>query len=326
MEKTSEIIIIGAGISGLLAGKILDQAGRSVTILEKSRGIGGRMATRRLMGGIFDHGAQFFTVREAAFHNWVDQWLQAGVAREWARGFPTGDGQVPKKGHPRYRGAEGMTSIPKYIAQGLDIQLRSLVESILWDGETWRVNISAGRRFSAERLILTAPVPQSLKLLTKGNFTIPKMQLEELQVIQYHPCISALGLLEEPSTIPKPGGLQIETGPIRWIGDNAKKGISPGQPAITIHASAEFSREHFEESDESLAQTLFEAAKPWVSGPIIAWQIHKWRFSQPIEKFPRNYYQLAELPGLYFAGDGFGGSRVEGAAISGIAIAESLIG
>jgi hypothetical protein len=152
------------------------------------------------------------------------------------------------------------------------------------------------------------------------------MQLEELQTIQYHPCIAVLGLLEEPSMIPYPGGLQLESYPIRWVGDNAQKGISPSQPAITIHSSAEFSREHFEQSDESLAQTLLEAAKPWINGTIIAWQVHRWRFSQPIENFPKDYYQLTELPGLYFAGDGFGGPRVEGAAVSGIALAQSLIG
>jgi len=78
-----ETLIIGAGISGLMAGKILSQAGIDNLTLEKSSGVGGRMATRRFKGGVFDHGAQFFTVREREFQKWVTGWQKGDVVREW---------------------------------------------------------------------------------------------------------------------------------------------------------------------------------------------------------------------------------------------------
>ena len=64
---TYDCVVIGAGIAGILAAKQIQQYNLNVFILEKSRGVGGRMATRRFNGGIFDHGAQFFTVREPEF-------------------------------------------------------------------------------------------------------------------------------------------------------------------------------------------------------------------------------------------------------------------
>ena len=115
-------IVVGAGISGLLAASALQREGWDVTVLDKGRGVGGRMATRRVGEGTFDHGAQFFTVRGERFAGLVEGWLGAGVATEWTRGFADAYGRPNEDGHPRYRGAEGMTSIPKYISRGLDVR------------------------------------------------------------------------------------------------------------------------------------------------------------------------------------------------------------
>ncbi|HKH58940.1 MAG TPA: FAD-dependent oxidoreductase, partial [Rubrobacter sp.] len=115
-------VVVGAGISGLLAAKKLNEKGWTVTVLDKSRGVGGRMATRRVGEGNFDLGAQFFTVRSERFAGLVEDWLGAGVATEWTRGFADSEGRPNEDGYPRYRGAEGMTSIPKYISRGLDVR------------------------------------------------------------------------------------------------------------------------------------------------------------------------------------------------------------
>src|SRR3712207_9580914 len=71
-------IVVGAGISGLLAARELQAEGWRVTVLDKGRGVGGRMATRRVGGGNFDHGAQFFTVRGGRFAGLVEGWAAGG--------------------------------------------------------------------------------------------------------------------------------------------------------------------------------------------------------------------------------------------------------
>ena len=86
------IIIVGAGLSGLMAAQSCVQAGHDVIVFDKGRSVGGRLATRRVGTAVLDHGAQFFTVRDAAFQSHVDAWISAGVAREWCRGFGADDG------------------------------------------------------------------------------------------------------------------------------------------------------------------------------------------------------------------------------------------
>src|SRR5919107_6052412 len=85
-------VIVGAGLSGLVAARALQDAGMRVTILEKEEKVGGRMRTDRVEEGVFDHGAQFFTVRGERFGEMVKGWLSAGVAEEWTRGFADASG------------------------------------------------------------------------------------------------------------------------------------------------------------------------------------------------------------------------------------------
>jgi renalase len=71
MDGQFDIVIIGGGMAGLSAATALAKTGASVTVLDKGRGPGGRMAARRVeIGGeqvSFDHGAQYLTARDPAF-------------------------------------------------------------------------------------------------------------------------------------------------------------------------------------------------------------------------------------------------------------------
>lgn len=325
MKIRSDTLVVGAGISGLLAGKMLSQAGIDVSVIEKSRGVGGRMATRRFKEGVFDHGAQFFTVREPGFQRWVDLWIQEGVVNLWARSFKTQDERLKPEGNPRFRGVNGMTTIAKYLSPDLNINLRITVKSIFHDGKMWIARTEDGEEIGADHVILTAPVPQSLKLLKAGGVSIPGRELDVLQNIGYHPCIALLVLLDSPSRVPAPGGMKFDSGPIQWIGDNSQKGISPNAAAVTIHASPDFSQENFDLSPEALVSSLILAAEPWLGENIQDWQIHKWRFSQPKNIYPEYFLEIPGMRGLYMAGDAFGGPRVEGAALSGMAAAAHLL-
>ena len=80
------VVIVGAGLAGLTAAGAL-VADHDVVLLDKGRSPGGRLATRRIGGAVFDHGAQFFTVRSDEFGRRVDRWRRDGVVAEWCRGF-----------------------------------------------------------------------------------------------------------------------------------------------------------------------------------------------------------------------------------------------
>jgi predicted NAD/FAD-dependent oxidoreductase len=112
-------------------------------------------------------------------------------------------------------------------------------------------------------------------------------------------------------------------GPISWIADNRIKGVSD-VPALTIHASAAFSRKHWEEDRRLIGGQLLAAAERWIGTGVITSQVHGWRYSKPTRIDAAPGVVICDSPPLVMAGDAFGGARVEGAVISGWDAADML--
>ena len=324
-QRPSSCVVVGAGVSGLLAANKLQDAGWEVIVLDKGQGVGGRMATRRFGGGSFDHGAQFFTARSDEFKGMVEDWQKAGAAREWSRGFADANGDPNEDGHPRYRGAEGMTSVPKYLAQNLDVRTGEKVVRVDEDGGAWRLKTESGMEATGDALIVTAPVPQALEIVGSGGYELPQTAREELEGVRYDPCLALMALLDGPSGIPKPGGVQIKGEPLDWIGDNGLKGISEA-PAVTIHAGPGWSREHYEDDEAEVAAALLGFAAELVTANVVSTQLARWRYSWVSESHPETFLLAQDAPALVFCGDSFAQPKVEGASLSGLAAAGALLG
>lgn len=326
-------LILGAGMAGLTAARYLERHAIHVTLLDKGRGVGGRMATRRLewegRTGFCDHGAQFFTVRDPLFQETVEDWLTAGVVQEWCRGFANPEGHAATDGHPRYRGTASMNAIPKQLAAGLEVRTGAQVTAVFPADGGWRVETAAGETYSADALLMTSPVPQSLALLAAGGIALPEEQ-QILDNLAYEPCLALLLALEAPSGLPAPGAIQFPEEPaqtIRWMADNQQKGISPALPAITIHAAPAFSHEYYQAPEADVTHLLLEnsAVRRWLGANVVVSQLHRWRYSRPTHPFPQPFLEASGSAPLYFAGDAFGGSKVEGAFLSGYRAAEALL-
>ena len=127
---TTDVLIIGAGIAGLTAGNALQQAGLSVQLVDKGRGVGGRLSTRRFANGAwFDHGAQYFTANTPAFETVLKDWEAEGVVHSWFEQLTWFEGdtvtQELPQNPPRKRyipTGNGMNSLPKHLAKNLTIQ------------------------------------------------------------------------------------------------------------------------------------------------------------------------------------------------------------
>lgn len=321
-----DVAVVGAGIAGLLAARRLVDAGRSVVLLEKSRGVGGRMATRRSGNLTFDHGAQYFTARDANFERLVDGWERAGLVRRWARGFNLMEGGRKSDADSRWCGVGGMTSVAKHLAEDLDVRLRHPVHSIRADGKCWELVAGADQALRARSLLLTSPVPQSLRLLDAGRTCLAPEVRSALDRIHYAPCLALLIEVAGPGCIPDPGGLWGDGRPVAWLADNARKGVStdPERTAVTLHAGAEYSERRWSDADDVVIEELLAAAAPWLGGNVIATQVHRWRYSLPLVTHSDRCLVTVEPAPMVFAGDAFGGPRVEGAALSGLAAAREL--
>jgi renalase len=328
-EDQRTCIILGAGISGLLAASTLQREGWDVTVLDKGGGVGGRMATRRVGEGNFDHGAQFFTVRGERFAGLVEGWLDSGVATEWTRGFADAEGRPNEDGHPRYRGSEGMSSIPKHIARGLDVRTGERALRVDRGDDGWEVECESGLRVAGHTLILAAPVPQALDLISSQSYTLPDGARRQLEAVSYDPCLALMLLLEGPTGVPEPGGMQIKGEPLDWIGDNRRKGISAA-PAVTVHAGPEWSRSHFEDDDVEVVESMISLAGDrlgaHLTSAVVETSLARWRYSWVTESHPEPCLVASDDPPLLFCGDAFGQPKVEGAALSGLAAADFLLG
>ena len=314
-------LIVGAGLSGLVAARTLQDAGVSVTVLEKEEKVGGRMRTDLVGEGVFDHGAQFFTVRSERFEEMVRAWISAGVAEEWTRGFADASGERNEDGYPRYKGTRGMTAIAEYLGQGLDIQTGVEASGLHQSERGWEI-AAGGSTYTADALVLTPP--SALALVDGNGITLSPEARQALESISYDPCIAVMALLDGPGEVPEPGGVQIGGDPLFWIADNRKKGISE-VPAVTIHAGPEFSREHAGIDDATVARLLLEEAKDYVGAGVKAAAVYHWEYSQPTDPHDEPFVYVEGPPPLVFCGDAYAGPKVEGAVTSGLAAAGKLV-
>lgn len=304
-------VIVGAGISGLLLARALQARGESSLVLEKSRGFGGRLAVKRVGEAVFDSGAQFLTARDPAFVALVDDWRKAGLLAAW----PGSDS--------RLIGRPAMNAVPKALAEGLAVLREHKVTAARPDGAGWMLELENRSPLAAHRLVLTCPVPQALALLDAGGATLPGALRNALNLLTYHPCLALLVTLDGPSRVPAEG-LSPTFGPLRWIADNRAKGVAPAVPAaVTLHADPEFSAAHYPAPEDEVARKLLPFAEPWLGARVTSATLHRWKFSEPKATHPERSIWLPAV-NLGFAGDAFGGPRVEGAALSALDLARRL--
>jgi renalase len=326
MLNIQSCIIVGAGISGLIAAHKLREYHIPVKILDKGRGPGGRMARKVWNDSVFDHGAQFITTRDKAFRDRVDDWRQAGVVKPWYTG---------PLGNMRYVGVDGMTAIPQHLAVGLDVSYSHKVTSIHFTKNEWAVTAEAHGSAEpvvhrANFLIITAPVPQALQLIESSNIELDYDEEEELRRIQYQKSLAVLVRLKGPSGLPNPGAMDLNHEVLRYLGDNFMKGITPVPGSVTLHSSPRFAEYYWNRSDDERIPAMLAAARPFLKSDPAEAVCHRWAYNEPVriykEKQPfRVPYFLDDDRRLAMCGDGFGGPRIEASALSGLAMAERLV-
>jgi renalase len=311
-------VVVGAGLSGLVAARRLRAGGREVVVLDKGAEMGGRLATRRMGPATLDEGAQFFTVRSEAFAAMVDPWRRSGLVYEWTRGF-----QDPPDGYPRYAVRGGMAALAAELAAGLDVRLDTFVFAIRPGPAGWEVVVDDGSIVPADAVVVTCPVPQSASLLITSGLPIP----EELRRTDYERTLALLAVLDGPGAVPEPGGVQQADDTFSFVADNRRKGLSE-VPAITFHVANALSRSHWDDPPDALLAWLLEAAAPWLGDAgVVASHVKRWRFAGPQRIWPDACWASMDGPApVAMAGDAFAGPKVEGAALSGLAAAEAVDG
>ncbi|MEQ8672881.1 MAG: FAD-dependent oxidoreductase [Aggregatilineales bacterium] len=326
---STDVLIIGAGISGLMAAQALQEKGVKVIVVDKGRSVGGRLATRRIGDGVADHGAQFFTVREPEFQTYVEQWVNDRVVYVWAFGWSDGSLQSPspEQGNPRYAAYGGMNNLPKHLAKDIeDVRLNVKIVTATRDEEGWVFQDEEGNIYASKALIMTAPVPQSLQILNDGATALADKDKVALEEIEYFPSLTGMFLIEGRVTLPLPGAVQRKNANISWIADNKVKGISPNATLVTVQANDQYSQNMWSAPDERVLNALHTDLNLYLDDNAVVKesQLKRWRYATPTSVYPERCLVAQGDLSLVFAGDAFGGPRIEGAALSGLAASEAI--
>ena len=300
----------------MVCGRTLQKAGHQVMVLEKSRSLGGRCATRRFGDHVVDHGLQYFTLRDPEVRKEVEAVAGAELQKLMApilQAEPKG--AVYREGEERFYLRSGNNRLGKLLAEGLEVLAETEVPRLEKSWRKWKV---AGREFDA--VVSCAPWPQTAALLG--------IKTAELG---YDSCLTVL--LEY--LVGRAGGegayaRQDSSGndPLAWIAcENVKAGrVAEGCTVYVIQASPDYSRQHIEQNPEYWAsdlQVLLE--KVWnldssKRGSVFA---HRWRYARRKENVP----VPNDLPkGIFLCGDSLTDSRLESVWKSGLDVAKKILG
>jgi len=319
------IAVIGAGLAGLTCARTLADAGRRVTVFDKARGPAGRMSTRREGADAFDHGAQYFTVRDLRFEHAVTEWAAAGIAAEWKGRLVMLDrgSTVPALPAARWVGTPGMNAIPKHLAATLDVRCPVRVDRLEPASGGWRLrgDVGAGdSEFGA--VVVAVPAVQALPLLAPASGLVAQANRVYLR-----PCWAVMLAFEEPLDIRFDGAF-VEQSPLAWIARNASKPGRPPRETWVLHASAAWSEAHLEAEPGRVVNDLlaaFGAATGLGRVEPTTAVAHRWRYAMVADPLGTGCFLDADLQ-LGVCGDWCVSARVEGAYLSGLAMAERLLG
>ncbi|MEG3985510.1 FAD-dependent oxidoreductase [Microcoleus sp. T3B2] len=335
-----DVAVIGAGMAGLSCAQRLRQAGYSVAVVEKSRGAGGRVATRRVQGTRADHGVRYLEPQGDAVQGLIEVLVDRHILKLWTDTvWEFRQGKLSAIPSSCYVAPAGMNSIGKYLAQDLEIWFGRRVQAIsTTDNQMWHLslevtdnNLEIPQELIAKAVVVAIPAPQALMFLN-SEIGLKSDFIDNLRSVEYEPCITVMagypaGKQQDLSNLnPQWKSVSFpDNSDLAWVGLDSSKRLDPLQPVFVVHSSANFAERYLEAADlETVGQELLDRTSEY----LISWlkepewlQVHRWRYA-----FCRNPLPVSCLPAggnlpLVCAGDLCGEGQIEGALRSGLAAA-----
>jgi renalase len=342
-KQQRNIAVIGAGIAGLACARTLAKAGHRVTVLDKGRAVGGRLASCETPFGTFDHGAQYFTVRDARFQKALA--TAPGTHKPWSANAvrvldPHGrvaEAALPKQ-EAHWVSVPAMDALPRHWAQplaaagSLELETRvTRIERDSLDATRWQLQTSGPQDsvhvYSGfDAVALAIPAALAGGLLNQSS-VVPRIA-QQLQRVEVAPCwtlMLAFPQAAQPTLShlgPQWNAALSTHHRIAWL---ARESSKPGRTAIerwTVQASAAWSQEHVDDDAPRIQAKLLKAFAE-VTGihaePTHA-EVHRWRWAKTQVPLGSSHLWDAKA-GIGVAGDWCLGHRVEDAFVSGLELA-----
>ena len=271
--------IIGAGLAGVTLARSLEGRAK-VTIFEKSRGIAGRMSTRRDGDFSFDHGAQYFTAKGEGFRRELEPFIQNGTVQPWQANFAemSRDGMISARamGATPWVAAPGMTSLVKTMATPLDCQHGATISRLSRKAKSWQLLDADGTVMGeAEWVVAAIPARQAADLLPP-EFS-KRHALEKVRMLG---CFSLMLGFDAPPALPFDACF-IEDQPVGFIAENGTKPGGRRRGSLTVQARNEWAEDMLETPEEAqaiMAEWLRDRLDIKVSDAACQ-LFHRWRYA-----------------------------------------------
>jgi predicted NAD/FAD-dependent oxidoreductase len=316
-------------MAALACAAALREGGAKVTLFDKGRRPGGRIATRRVDGVSFDHGAQYATSRDAGFRALLAKLQSENVVAPW----PAAGGA----GEARWVGTPGMSALPRALAErlaaaGASLHMARHVAYLHRGDAVWTVRhldaadvkpgtvVAEGGEIAGgfDAVLLAVPAPQAAPLLA----AIGHDYAERVSEATFAPCWAVMAAFG--AQIDAPDTARPKAGPLGWVArENSRPGRIGGPDAWTLHATAEWSRANLEREPADVAAELLAAFAPDAPAPVQR-AAHRWRYA--LVETPLGESCLWDpASGIGVCGDFCLGPRVEAAWLSGTALASAVL-
>ncbi len=337
--RQADAVVVGAGIAGLRAARGLADRGLVPVVLERSRGVGGRCATRRVEGRPVDHGVAFV-------HGTDPELLDVAAA---VPGGPVLDGwpwRVEGGGAPcqprafgrrekRLAYAQGMSALPKHLAAGLHVERNVSVASLGAEGREIRVATSNGETLATQRLVLALPVESAAALLEP---IVPSVEAAAtaralLAMASSRPCLTCIAVYDRRAPEPQwdmlyPGGSPI----LQLVSHDSAKREAPPRRVLVLQGRPVWSRARLHDPPETWAREMLRELGrlegDWAASPIVL-DTHRWswaRLEGGDELASPLVIRTHAGGAIGLAGEYFGaGGGLEAAWISGRRLAERIV-
>lgn len=298
LNQDSKIIIVGAGIAGITLGNLLISKGFKPLILEKSRGVGGRIATRRHQNGKWDHGIP--AIEFKSLPSWaMESWKPVLVPVQLNSG-------------PCFVSPNGLTHLAKSLTSSQEILKESKVShlELTHTDPKWIVHDEKEQHFSANCIVFAIPAPQVLEILQRSHLLESSQVWNSLKSIQYRPHIVLLAKTESGDILNYKSDLKP---PFELISDNGVKGIQNSNGFLSIYCNEQFSRDHFDKADDWILNLCKDRLFSEYGLRFSHIEVKRWRYSRAEKALPVPFLEAPTEAPLYFIGDGFSGGDLNGA-------------
>tara|TARA_B100000963_G_scaffold356256_2_gene376014 strand:+ start:522 stop:1499 length:978 start_codon:yes stop_codon:yes gene_type:complete len=312
------IAVVGAGMAGITIASMVN--GKfNVDVFEKSKGVGGRMSTRKETPFIFDHGAQFFKIKTSDFKNYLSELFSQQIIQPWNFRLAYFDGlnlskiKFIKDEDKFYVGVPNMDTIIKHLSKNCNVILNTKIERIIKENDKWNLYDQNKKSYGTyDWVVLSLPARQSLELITEKISFYPL-----IEKIQMKGCFSLMVGMSKSLNLDYDAAL-IENEDIAWIAVNNSKPSRMNNYCLLINSSYEYASKNINTSKNKVLKHLLNVSSKFVNYDLLKSnmiKIHEWRYVEA-KCTPKEDYFIDQKEKVAVCGDWFINSRVEGAFLS----------